>query len=158
MATLVLVRHCKAADRERWEGSDRDRPLIERGRTQAERLARYLAPSDPALVASSPWLRCVQTADPVAAAAGLEVTSDARLGYDAPDLRDWVIESLAVHPGRDLVAISHGDLIPQFLSDAGLLRGFGRFRTGSLYRVHVDGDRLRPPATYVDRADLRASG
>jgi 8-oxo-(d)GTP phosphatase len=158
MATLMLVRHCKAADREEWAGSDRDRPLIERGTAQAERLARYLAPSGPAMVASSPWLRCVQTADPVAATAGLEVTIDPRLGYDAPDLHDWVIEAVAVHPGRDLVLVSHGDLIPQFLSDAGLLRGFGRFRTGSLYRVRLDGDRLRPPAAYVDRGDLRAGG
>jgi 8-oxo-dGTP diphosphatase len=160
MATLLLVRHAKAADRDEWRGADRDRPLVRRGRAQAARLAGALGDDGdggggrPALVATSPWLRCVQTAEPMAAAAGLEVVEDARLGYDEPDFRAWVIEALAVHPDRGLVAVSHGDLIPQFLDDTGLLAGFGRFRTGSLYRVEIVGGRLRAPAVYVDRDDL----
>jgi len=162
MATLLLVRHAKAANRDEWRGADRDRPLVKRGRAQAARLANALGDGDgasdgdggPALVAASPWLRCVQTAEPMAATAGLEVVEDARLGYDEPDFRAWVIEALAVHPERDLVAVSHGDLIPWFLDDTGLLAGFGRFRTGSLYRVEIVGGRLRAPAVYVDRDDL----
>ena len=42
-STLVfLVRHAKAADRYDWTGGDRDRPLIDKGRKQAERLAAAL--------------------------------------------------------------------------------------------------------------------
>ncbi|HJU01239.1 MAG TPA: histidine phosphatase family protein, partial [Actinomycetes bacterium] len=42
-STLVfLVRHAKAADRYDWTGGDRDRPLIDKGRRQADRLAAAL--------------------------------------------------------------------------------------------------------------------
>ena len=50
ITTIFLVRHAKAADRDLWTGADRDRPLVDRGRSQAERLARALAPERPALV------------------------------------------------------------------------------------------------------------
>jgi 8-oxo-dGTP diphosphatase len=154
MSTLFLIRHAKAADRFEWTGADRDRPLSGKGRHQAERIAAALADEPIALVAASPWLRCVQTAEPLAAAAGLTVTPDPRLGYGGPDLADWVVEAAGAHPGKDLVAVGHGDLIPEFLLDAGLLRGMPAFRTGSLFRVELQGGRLGP-AAYVDRAELR---
>ncbi|HKO85565.1 MAG TPA: phosphoglycerate mutase family protein, partial [Actinomycetota bacterium] len=87
MATTIvfLVRHAKAANRFEWTGGDRDRPLIDKGRKQADRLAAALRREQPVLVAASPWLRCRQTAAPLAAAMGLRVELDDRLGYDAPD-------------------------------------------------------------------------
>jgi broad specificity phosphatase PhoE len=154
MATVFLVRHAKAADRGTWTGPDRDRPLIDKGVRQARRLADALAREPIALVAASPWLRCVQTAEPLAAAARVQVSADDRLGYDRPDLAGWLTEAVAAHPGGGLVAVGHGDLIPDFLLDAGLLQGFPTFRTGSLFRLEVDGGRLGP-VTYVDRAELR---
>ncbi|HKE98865.1 MAG TPA: phosphoglycerate mutase family protein [Actinomycetes bacterium] len=154
MPDLLLVRHAKAADRETWTEADRDRPLVERGRRQAERLAAALAGSTLALVAASPWLRCVQTAEPLAAAAGLQVQPDRRLGYDAPDLAGWVAEAVRAAPGGDLVAVGHADLIPRFLLDAGLLPAWPAFRTGSLFRVPILDGGLGP-ARYVDRAELR---
>jgi len=72
-STLVfLVRHAKAADRYDWTGGDRDRPLIDKGRRQADRLAGALHREQPVLVAASPWLRCRQTAAPLAAAMRLQ--------------------------------------------------------------------------------------
>ncbi len=153
-ATVFLVRHAKAADRQTWTGPDRDRPLIDRGRAQADRLAAALGPERPALVAASPWLRCVETAEPLASTIGLEVQPDDRLGYDGPDLAGFVRACAAAHPGRSLVAVSHGDLIPLYLAGAGLLDGPPRFRTGSLFRLDLrDGSPER--ATLVDRRDLR---
>ena len=77
VTTLVfLVRHAKAANRDVWTGGDRGRPLVERGRAQAERLAAALRHERPVLVAASPWLRCRQTAAPLAAAVGLQVELD----------------------------------------------------------------------------------
>lgn len=154
MANLLLVRHAKAADHDTWGGADRDRPLIDKGRRQATRLVAAIDPAATALVAASPWLRCVQTAEPLAAAAGLEVVADPRLGYDATDVAEWVLEAVATHPGRDLVAVSHGDLIPNYLAAAGMLGGNGMPRTGSFYRVVVSDTGLGP-VTYVDRAELR---
>ena len=151
--TVFLVRHAKAAVRETWDGADRDRPLVERGQAQAERLARALATERPALVAASPWLRCIETAEPLARAVGLEVRADERLGYNAPDLAGFIRACAEEHPGRAVVAVGHGDLIPAYLAAAGVLGGMPRFRTGSLFRLELrDG---RPHGlTLVDRKDL----
>jgi len=151
--TVFLVRHAKAADREGWTGADRDRPLVDRGRAQADRLARALEPERPALVAASPWLRCVETAEPLAEAIGLEVRPDDRLGYDHPDLAGFVRACAEAHAGRSVVAVSHGDLIPFYLAQVGMLDGTPRFRTGSLFRLELrDGHPER--ATLMDRRDL----
>ena len=152
--TVFLVRHAKAADREQWTGADRDRPLVDRGRVQADRLARTLLRERPALVAASPWLRCVETAEPLAEAIGVEVEPDDRLGYDHPDLAGFVRACVDAHPGRSVVAVSHGDLIPLFLAQTEMLDSTPRFRTGSLFRLDLrDGRPER--ATLVDRRDLQ---
>jgi broad specificity phosphatase PhoE len=157
MATtaVFLVRHAKAAGRDVWTGRDRDRPLVERGRAQAARLAAALDRETPVLVAASPWLRCRQTAAPLAVALGLQVELDDRLGYDAPDLAGWVRSAAAAHPGQAVVAVSHGDLIPLYLLRARLLDGPPEFRTGSLFRVDARPDGP-VAATLVDRRELKA--
>jgi 8-oxo-dGTP diphosphatase len=154
ITTIFLVRHAKAADRDLWTGADRDRPLVDRGRSQAERLARGLAPERPALVAASPWLRCVETAEPLADALGVRVELDDRLGYDGADLAAFVDACVSEHAGRAAVAVSHGDLIPMYLLAAGLLDGMPRFRTGSLFRLEASDGRVER-AALVDRADLK---
>lgn len=151
--TLVfLVRHAKAADRFDWTGSDRDRPLIGKGRKQADRLAGALRREEPVLVAASPWLRCRQTAAPLAAAVGLQVELDDRLGYDAPDLAAWVRTVVREHPGHAVVGVSHGDLIPMYLFQTGLVDGFPEFRTGSLFRLEASPGRV----TGVELVDRKA--
>jgi broad specificity phosphatase PhoE len=156
MATTIvfLVRHAKAADRYDWTGGDRDRPLIDKGRTQAERLAAALHREQPVLVAASPWLRCRQTAAPLAAALGLRVELDDRLGYDAPDVAGWVQAVARDHPGQAVVGVGHGDLIPLYLLHAGALAGFPDFRTGSLFRLEVSRGRVAD-AELVDRRELK---
>ena len=61
--------------------------LNERGREQALRLARHFSGRAVAAVASSPTERAQETAGPIAAALGLEVTTDA--GLDEIDFGDW---------------------------------------------------------------------
>ncbi|HEX2374997.1 MAG TPA: phosphoglycerate mutase family protein [Actinomycetota bacterium] len=159
MATTIvfLVRHAKAADRFDWTGGDRDRPLIDKGRSQADRLAAALRREQPVLVAASPWLRCRQTAAPLAAAMGLQVELDDRLGYDAPDVAAWVRAAAREHPGQAVVGVSHGDLIPLYLVHAGLVDGFPNFRTGSLFRLEVSGGRVNQ-VELVDRKELKQQG
>jgi broad specificity phosphatase PhoE len=156
MATtiVILVRHAKAADRFDWTGGDRDRPLIDKGRKQADRLAAALRREEPVLVAASPWLRCRQTAAPLAAAMGLQVELDDRLGYDAPDVAGWVRAAVRDHPGRAVVAVGHGDLIPMYLFQTGLVDGFPEFRTGSLFRLEASRGRVSN-VELVDRRELK---
>jgi broad specificity phosphatase PhoE len=156
MATTIvfLVRHAKAASRADWVGGDRDRPLVERGRAQADRLALALRREQPRLIAASPWLRCRQTAAPLATALGVQVELDDRLGYDGPDLDGWVRAAAEAHPGEAVVGVSHGDLIPLYLLRARLVSGVPDFRTGSLFRLEVGGGQVSH-AAMVDRRELK---
>jgi 8-oxo-dGTP diphosphatase len=109
--TSYLVRHAKAGSRERWTAPDRDRPLSAAGRLQAAALARLLAPSTRAVV-SSPYLRCVETIDPLAAAVGLRVEEEDRLAEGADP--DWAMEQLASVPGS--VLCTHGDVMASIVT------------------------------------------
>ena len=80
--TLVLVRHASAGDRHEWDGDDRLRPLDKKGRKQAARLLDVLADVTVRRIVSSPYLRCVQTVEPLARARGLEVESAPELGVE----------------------------------------------------------------------------
>ena len=67
---LILVRHAEAVNvGEAQAINDFDRSLTDLGRTQAEALAKALAGLNvrPGLVLTSPYLRAVQTAEPLAA-------------------------------------------------------------------------------------------
>ena len=71
---LLLVRHAHAYARKEWSGEDRSRPLSDNGLRQAEGLIAVFG-NFPRLarVLSSPYLRCVQTVEPLAQAHHLEV-------------------------------------------------------------------------------------
>jgi 8-oxo-dGTP diphosphatase len=106
--TLVLVRHAKAGDRAEWEGDDRLRPLDKKGRKQAERLPEVLAAVAVRRIVSSPYLRCVQTVEPLAAACGLEVEhapelGDLRAHLEGPPLLAGLLD-------EDAVACVHGGM------------------------------------------------
>jgi hypothetical protein len=53
-----------------------------------------------------------------------------------------------------VVGVSHGDLIPMYLLQAGLLDGFPDFRTGSLFRLEVGRGRA-DKVELVDRRELK---
>jgi phosphohistidine phosphatase len=80
---LYLLRHADAGDSSLWTGDDAERPVSKKGRRQAKTLARTLKVLGLRLdaVISSPLLRAVQTAKPVAKATGVDMAIDERLGY-----------------------------------------------------------------------------
>jgi 8-oxo-dGTP diphosphatase len=136
---IYLVRHAKAGDPLTWEGDDRVRPLTKKGRRQAEHLAERFAGIDVPVVVSSPYLRCVQTVEPVARAKGLQVIPDEMLAY-AGSFVD-VIELLERLPDG-AVACSHGDVIPETIS--------GLYRRG----MEIDGtEDWRKGTTWVLQRD-----
>ena len=74
MTTLFLVRHGLTAQTGRTlYGQTAGIDLDERGRAQAEQLARRLTPVRPTAIYSSPLERCVQTVEPLGEACRLPV-------------------------------------------------------------------------------------
>lgn len=64
---VLIVRHAKAKPRGKWTRAEGERPLAATGRRQAQAVSRMLEAWQPMHVASSPWMRCVQTITPYAA-------------------------------------------------------------------------------------------
>ena len=114
---LYLIRHAKAGSRSTWEGDDRDRPLVEDGWKQANGLALLLAPINPSVLLASPYLRCIQTLQPLAESCGLTVQVEPRIEEDSPLERS--LAALEDAPDN-AVLCSHGDVIPDVLN--GLIR------------------------------------
>ena len=114
--TSVFVRHASAGDKAFWSGDDRLRPLDERGRDQAAELVELLQPLGIRRVVTSPYTRCVETVEPLAAALGLPLEHDERLGEG--------MGSAAVELLREdgVVVCTHGDVVDAFVG-RGLKKG-----------------------------------
>lgn len=147
--TLYLARHAHAGSRRAWEGDQDDRPLSERGLAQAAHLAGLLTGSPVAAVWSSPAVRCVQTVEGIAEAAGLGVGVELFLGEgsDAGTAALRLVEQASAL-GGDLVACSHGDLIPRavgLLATDGMRidgdEGPAMCKKGSMWAIEVSGGR-----------------
>lgn len=112
---MLLLRHAWAGDRTEWEGDDSLRPLDERGRRQAQDLIEALARFPVDAILTSPYTRCVQTVEPLAAARGLDIDARAELGEDQ-QYRDGaaLVRSLA---DRHVVICGHGGLEVLSLGD-----------------------------------------
>ena len=114
--TSVLLRHASAGDRDDWDGPDRFRPLDERGRRQAAELVEMLRPFGLRRVLSSPYTRCIETVEPLAAALGVHVESDDRLEEGAAAGADELLKEDGV------LACTHGDVVFDVLGH-GLKKG-----------------------------------
>jgi 8-oxo-dGTP pyrophosphatase MutT (NUDIX family)/phosphohistidine phosphatase SixA len=128
---LLVVRHASAGDSETWEGDDSLRPLDKKGRRQAEELVERLAPYEIERIVSSPFVRCVQSVEPLAAARGLQLETSDDLAEGAGPVRfRRLLERLA---GSAAVICGHGpELVPIF----------GRTKKGATWVL--DPDDLRP--------------
>jgi 8-oxo-dGTP diphosphatase len=106
---LFLVRHAKAGARHDWVGDDRVRPLSKAGRRQADALVDSLCAAGATELYSSPYLRCIQTLEPLSAALGVPVVVDERL-TEGDDFSGTLELLTAAADGA--VLCSHGDVIP----------------------------------------------
>jgi 8-oxo-dGTP diphosphatase len=115
--TSILLRHASAGDRDHWHGPDHLRPLDKRGRRQAAELVELLRPYGLRRILSSPYVRCVETVEPLAAALGLPVEEDERLteGVAGSGARELLQED-------GVLACTHGDIVFEVLGD-GLKKG-----------------------------------
>jgi 8-oxo-dGTP diphosphatase len=138
---LYLVRHAKAGSRSAWVGPDPDRPLTRAGREQAEALAAVLAEHPVCRILSSPYVRCIETVEPLAQKAGLSVETMLALAEDADPV--IAVELLSVVPDHT-VACTHGDLVPaiiESLASRGMsVEGEPDWRKGVTWVLERDGD------------------
>jgi broad specificity phosphatase PhoE len=129
-----VVRHAKAGSRRRFDGDDALRPLSPNGRKQADGLVSLLGNAEIARVLSSPYVRCIETVEPLAAHLGLEVEIDQELGEG----HDWTHALALVRQATVPIALcSHGDVIGDLM--------FALARSG----VPVDDDRIEKGSTWV---------
>lgn len=113
LGQVHLVRHAAAGDRFKWKGDDRLRPLTKKGVAQSEAIADFMAPRLASSILSSPYVRCVETAEPLASRLGMKVEPAEFLeeGSRGRGLLDHIEE----RPGAELVMVSHGDVIPAII-------------------------------------------
>ncbi len=83
MSTIHLIRHAKAKNRLTWEEPDHLRPLTKRGRREALAIAARLGEEPVARLVSSPFVRCVQTLEPLALALELPIETTDELAEGA---------------------------------------------------------------------------
>jgi 8-oxo-dGTP diphosphatase len=141
---VYLVRHAKAGSRSRWEGSDRVRPLTDKGRRQADAIAARLVDAGVERILTSPYTRCWETVQPLASKLGLLVE-------ESPGLEEgqWLTTSLAVFEdacATTAVLCSHGDVIGDLLMHlerSGVDLGADpKFEKGSIWTFTVDDGRI----------------
>ena len=147
--TILLLRHAKAGDRAAWQGDDRLRPVSSPGRRQAEAIVRQLADRPIERLLTSPYTRCVETVEPLAAARGLPIEEDEDLAEGMP--LDAVRRLLRRLTGTHALLCTHGDIVEAVVTDL-WQRGVDvgpepRWRKGSTWLL--DGDPDRPVATYL---------
>jgi phosphohistidine phosphatase SixA len=81
---VFLIRHAKAKNRLRWSERDYLRPLTKAGFEQAAALPALYDGQPFSRLFSSPYLRCVQTLEPLAADRGLPLETADELAEGAP--------------------------------------------------------------------------
>ena len=147
--TVYLLRHARAGRRSAWKGDDELRPLSKVGRRQANGLVDVLADAEIELIVSSPYVRCVQSVEPLAKARGLEIDV-------ADELREGgtlegalrLFEKVAGHP---TVLCTHGDIVQALLTHFkanGVKVGKLRMEKGSVWALETRNGRVTK-ATYL---------
>ena len=144
--SVLLIRHAKAGDRDKWEAPDDLRPLTAKGEAQAEALVDLLAGYEIDRVLSSPYLRCTQTVAPLAAARGLAVQPCDDLAEGEGPAAIALAQRLLPEPGYSVLC-SHGDVVEETLDALGVRRE--QFtRKGATWVLEESGARrLAAPAT-----------
>jgi 8-oxo-dGTP diphosphatase len=140
---IYLVRHAKAGERRVWEGDDEARPLSRLGWKQSEAIARRLSAKHATSLYSSPYVRCMQTLEPLAKRLEVEIQPEHRLYEGEPF--EPVLDLLG-EVATGAVLCSHGDIIPdviQALSRRGMeVETRPDWRKATIWVLKRKGDRI----------------
>ncbi|KKI91386.1 phosphoglycerate mutase [Bacillus sp. SA1-12] len=83
---IYIVRHCEA------QGQPPESPLTEKGYTQAKYLSDFLSNTNIDRIISSPFLRAIQSVEPISKETNIKIEIDERLSeriLSTQDLPDW---------------------------------------------------------------------
>ena len=149
-SSLMLVRHARAGDRQKWVGDDDLRPIDKTGRIQAEMLVPLLGAFGVNAIHSAPLVRCEQTVTPLADETGLEIVREPALSDEGfatdPDRAVERLVELATSTEEPAVVSSQGSAIPgiiQALADeAGIDVGDTSTKKGGTWYLGFYGSRL----------------
>jgi len=134
VSAVHLIRHAKAKNRLTWEEPDQLRPLTKRGRREAEAIATRLAEEPLARLVSSPFVRCLETLEPLAVELELPIETTDLLAEGAGGERATeLLLSLAV--AGPIACCTHGDVLLEVVD---VVAGSG---------VTLDGPRASPVAS-----------
>lgn len=140
MGTFYVVRHAKAGSRGHWTGDDRRRPLSKKGVKQAGELVQVLEPFPISAIVSSPFLRCVQTVEPLAKAHDMEIEQSQSLaeGHGISGAMRYMGDAALDH----VVLSTHGDIVWELVEELVkrhvIKPGEGGFEKGSTWVVVMD--------------------
>ena len=143
-SALYVIRHAKAGIRAAWSGPDEERPLTRRGRKQARRLVERFQGLDIQRILSSPFVRCMQTVEPLAEARGLpvEVAAELREGASVDEL----LRGLATFGDRPMVVCGHGteirSMIDRLEAGGATIEGARGIAKGSVWVLDREGERI----------------
>jgi 8-oxo-dGTP diphosphatase len=134
VSTVHLIRHAKAKNRAEWREPDELRPLTKRGRREAVALAERLADEHLGRLISSPYVRCVQTLEPLALTIDLSIETTDLLaeGTGGPAAVGLLLSLAGDSP---IACCTHGDVVHEVV---GALASSG---------VVLDGPREAPVAS-----------
>src|SRR4051794_5886026 len=153
---VYLVRHADARSREKWDGSDRQRPLTKKGRRQADGIADAFRDMGLRRLLSSPATRCLETLQPLAARLDITVVEAEELFEGASTCAAYELLGREADAHGDVALCTHGDLIPELLDAAvrdGLrLQDPPRWAKGSTWVLERDSTRFTT-ARYVPPPD-----
>ena len=113
---IYLIRHASAGARYNFERNDFERPLDAHGVLEAEQLSEALHSQPIQKVLSSRAVRCQQSVAPLARHLNLEIEVEPDLFEGSHAAATALIKEMLNAP-YDVVACSHGDVIPEILGD-----------------------------------------
>jgi 8-oxo-dGTP diphosphatase len=157
-----VIRHALAGDRRLWDGPDELRPLTEQGWEQAEAIARRDGLPAFVRLLSSPYVRCVESLEPLSSVTGIPIEARPELaeGASHASLEPLIVDAAAGGPAAVCV---HGDQLEHLAVtlDARGIRPRGRsdIRKGCTWVLDVRGGsvvgaRYLPLPTPADRAAI----
>ena len=140
MPAFYFIRHAKAGSRGDWDLDDRIRALSKGGFKQAEALVSILERYPISAVFTSPYLRCVQTVEPLARSRGLALQETPALAEGA-GLRGamrFVQDPML----GDAALCTHGDVIEALVDELVSLRlvhaSQSALEKGSIWALEVE--------------------